>query len=239
MSMPSDAEDTVHEMPGRSLQTEPERAPPLVVDVDGTLIRSDLLVESLFQLLAREPAVFWRLPLWLARGRSAFKSRIADHVVVDPRTLPLVESLLDSLGKDKIYKSLLDIGCGYGNHLALAEKRGWDCFGIEILDHARKVAMNRHSPQIVVVESIDDLIPRAHDLILLLDVIEHLPDPYPLFYELFAKGAIQLQKQSLVAYSEGLSSPLLFFYSDSKRNPCQLYRNYTQSNKQIIPGQLR
>jgi 2-polyprenyl-3-methyl-5-hydroxy-6-metoxy-1,4-benzoquinol methylase/glycosyltransferase involved in cell wall biosynthesis len=106
-------------------------------------------------------------------------------------TFSLVQDLLDSVGRNKTHKSLLDVGCGYGNHLILAAKQGWESFGVEISDHARNTAIKRHGQDIHVVETIQDLMPRSFELILLLDVIEHLPDPYQIFYELFSKGAIR------------------------------------------------
>jgi hypothetical protein len=42
---------------------------PLIVDVDGTLIKTDLLHETVMQFVARTPLQLWRMPLWLAGGR--------------------------------------------------------------------------------------------------------------------------------------------------------------------------
>lgn len=68
--------------------------PPLYVDLDGTLIRSDLLHESLLALCKRDPAFLLRLPLWLRAGRAQFKRRIAEQVDIDVTTLPYSESFL-------------------------------------------------------------------------------------------------------------------------------------------------
>ncbi|MBD3222686.1 UbiA family prenyltransferase [bacterium] len=79
-------------MAGRAIEnTDPV---PLVVDVDGTLIRSDLLIEAVCRLVATRPFVALRLPLWALRGRGALKSAIADRVTVDPSSLPLVDELV-------------------------------------------------------------------------------------------------------------------------------------------------
>lgn len=86
--------------------------------------------------------------------------------------------------------SILDVGCGYGTHLAAAAGRGWRCFGVEPSAHARAVAQERLGGNAYVVESIADLIPHEFDIILMLDVIEHLRSPYPTFYQLFSIGAI-------------------------------------------------
>ena len=44
-----------------------ESAVPLCVDLDGTLIKTDLLVESVFLLLKHQPWALFKLPLWLMK----------------------------------------------------------------------------------------------------------------------------------------------------------------------------
>lgn len=104
-------------------------------------------------------------------------------------SLQLVEGLLSKLG-DGAGRSVLDVGCGYGTHLRMAFDRGWKPFGVEPSAHARRVARERHGDVANIVEEIEDLVPHEFDLILMLDVVEHLVDPYPLFFRLFSKGAI-------------------------------------------------
>jgi len=50
---------------------------PLGVDLDGTLIRTDLLVESVFALLKCNLLFVFLLPLWLLKGRAHLKHEIA------------------------------------------------------------------------------------------------------------------------------------------------------------------
>ena len=113
--------------------------------------------------------------------------------------LPFFDAVLDSFGTDAVGLSILDVGCGYGTHLAKAYQRGWKCFGVEISAHARQVAAERHGNTIFVVDDVDHLIPHAFDLIILFDVIEHLADPYHLFYTLFAKGAITPKTKVIIS----------------------------------------
>lgn len=68
--------------------------PPLVVDLDGTLIYSDMLWESLLLFLRTCFWQAWRLPLWLLSGKAGFKARIAAKVQPDPATLPYDRDLL-------------------------------------------------------------------------------------------------------------------------------------------------
>lgn len=67
---------------------------PLVVDVDGTLIRTDLLAESTLRLVAHDPLSLLRLPLWLSAGRAGFKARVADRVVPQVNDLPLNDEVV-------------------------------------------------------------------------------------------------------------------------------------------------
>jgi 4-hydroxybenzoate polyprenyltransferase len=70
---------------------------PLCVDLDGTLIRTDLLAESIFLLLKRNPLLAFLLPLWLFRGKANFKRQIADRVGIDPTLLPYHAQFLEYL----------------------------------------------------------------------------------------------------------------------------------------------
>lgn len=69
----------------------------LCVDLDGTLLRSDLLHESLLALLARNPFYLFLLPFWLLKGKAAFKREIATRVEVTANTLPYDMRILELL----------------------------------------------------------------------------------------------------------------------------------------------
>ena len=58
-------------------KTAPGMRNPLVVDLDGTLIRGDLLWEALAGLARERPWLFLLLPIWLLGGRAHLKDRIA------------------------------------------------------------------------------------------------------------------------------------------------------------------
>jgi 4-hydroxybenzoate polyprenyltransferase len=60
----------------------------LCVDLDGTLIRTDLLLESLVLLIKDNPFTLVRLPFWLLRGEATLKAEIAARVTLDPAALP-------------------------------------------------------------------------------------------------------------------------------------------------------
>ncbi|MDA8586926.1 UbiA family prenyltransferase [Rhodobacteraceae bacterium] len=69
----------------------------LVVDLDGTLSRTDTLHESLLGLVTRDPLKLLKLPSWLAEGRAGLKARLADLGVVDPASLPLNEAVIETV----------------------------------------------------------------------------------------------------------------------------------------------
>jgi phosphoserine phosphatase len=74
---------------------------PLVVDLDGTLIKTDLLWESLGLYLRRNPFGIFPVLLWWTRGRAFLKQRLADHVRVDPAKLPVNGKFLAWLHEQK------------------------------------------------------------------------------------------------------------------------------------------
>ena len=67
---------------------------PLVVDLDGTLLRSDLLVETGLLLARDDPRQLLSPFRWLARGRAALKHELARRTEVDVATLPYDENVL-------------------------------------------------------------------------------------------------------------------------------------------------
>ena len=74
---------------------------PLCVDLDGTLLRSDLFLESIAGLLNRNLLWLFLLPLWLLRGKAWMKAKITDKVDLDVETLPYHTQLLDFLVEEK------------------------------------------------------------------------------------------------------------------------------------------
>ena len=68
--------------------------PPLVVDLDGTLLRSDLLLETALEFLRDHPLRFFQPLRWLARGKAALKQGLADATDLDVAVLPYNDNLL-------------------------------------------------------------------------------------------------------------------------------------------------
>ena len=66
----------------------------LVVDLDGTLIRSDLLIETLFAELGRRPAAILDLLPSLLADKAAFKHRLSQTASLDVARFPYDETVL-------------------------------------------------------------------------------------------------------------------------------------------------
>lgn len=89
-------------MPPRTQETgSSEEGQPLVVDLDGTLLDSDLLVECAFAYLRYNPLRFFSLLLWLLRGRAYLKTRLAREVDLDVQALPYNGELLAKLEDER------------------------------------------------------------------------------------------------------------------------------------------
>lgn len=69
-------------------------ARPLCVDLDGTLVATDTLWESIFLLLRTNPLYCFMLPWWLLFGKTYLKQQIAKRVQLAVATLPYRESVL-------------------------------------------------------------------------------------------------------------------------------------------------
>ncbi len=74
---------------------------PLCVDLDGTLILSDLLWESLAVLLRRNLLFIFLVPIWLLRGRANLKREVAARATIDPTLLPYNEPFVEFLRAEK------------------------------------------------------------------------------------------------------------------------------------------
>ncbi|MGC2298930.1 MAG: UbiA family prenyltransferase [Acidobacteriaceae bacterium] len=70
---------------------------PLCVDLDGTLVKSDTLLDSLLLLVRSRPLAALRIPFWVLRGKAAFKAEVGARVSLDVRHLPYNRSVIEYL----------------------------------------------------------------------------------------------------------------------------------------------
>jgi 4-hydroxybenzoate polyprenyltransferase/phosphoserine phosphatase len=91
---------------------------PLCVDLDGTLVKSDTLVDSLLVLARTRPALLLKLPLHLLRGKAAFKAFITSSITLDVAHLPYNHVLLQYLQQQRQQGRAIYLATGADIHLA-------------------------------------------------------------------------------------------------------------------------
>ena len=74
---------------------------PLVVDLDGTLIHTDMLHESAIRLLKDKPHLVLAIPFWLLGGKALLKQKLASHGNTEITLLPFNQRLIDWLKLQK------------------------------------------------------------------------------------------------------------------------------------------
>ncbi|WGL15302.1 UbiA family prenyltransferase [Microbulbifer bruguierae] len=74
---------------------------PMIVDLDGSLINTDLLYESFVRNIFVRPWDIFLLPLWLMRGIAYLKYRLAQKVMIDAGCLPYNDQLIQYLKEQK------------------------------------------------------------------------------------------------------------------------------------------
>ena len=70
---------------------------PLCIDLDGSLITSDTLWESVLLLIRQKPWLMLLVPFWLFGGRARFKRAVARNAELDPTALPYRRDLVAAL----------------------------------------------------------------------------------------------------------------------------------------------
>lgn len=91
---------------------------PLCVDLDGTLVKSDTLVDSLFVLARTRPFRLFALPAQLLRGKAAFKAYVSQQVTLDVAHLPYNGKLLQFLIEERDRGRTLYLATGADERLA-------------------------------------------------------------------------------------------------------------------------
>jgi len=74
---------------------------PCVVDLDGTLISTDSLHESLLKLILKNPFTVLKFPFWLLSGKASFKAKVSSLIEIDAATLPYNSELIEWLEVQK------------------------------------------------------------------------------------------------------------------------------------------
>ena len=80
---------------------------PLYVDIDGTLLKTNIAVETAVSFLKEHPLHAFLLPLWFLRGLACAKRKIAERATFDPATLPYREDFLTFLREERKTRDLI------------------------------------------------------------------------------------------------------------------------------------
>jgi 4-hydroxybenzoate polyprenyltransferase/phosphoserine phosphatase len=91
---------------------------PLCVDLDGTLVKSDTLVDSLLLLVRSHPLIALRTPAWVLGGKAAFKAKVISQVSLDVPHLPYNLKLLEYLREQHAEGRPLYLATGADSRLA-------------------------------------------------------------------------------------------------------------------------
>ena len=75
--------------------------PPIVVDLDGTLIHTDMLHESALGILRNRPLDVLRMPAWLVSGKAVLKRELAGRSACSPASLPYNTDLIEWLREQR------------------------------------------------------------------------------------------------------------------------------------------
>jgi 4-hydroxybenzoate polyprenyltransferase len=102
----------------RSVSLAQEDSLPLFVDLDGTLIKSDLLLESFCALLKHNPFYLFLAFIWLLHGKAYLKQQIAVRVHLDASLLPYHAGFLDYLQAEAATGRQLFLATAANNILA-------------------------------------------------------------------------------------------------------------------------
>ncbi|CAK0764991.1 membrane hypothetical protein [Gammaproteobacteria bacterium] len=94
--------------------------PPLCVDLDGTLINTDLLMESLFALMRQAPLTALLVPFWLLWGKAHLKEQIVRRVQIDVTVLPYHTEFLTYLRR--VHAAGRRLVLATASHLRFAEQ---------------------------------------------------------------------------------------------------------------------
>ncbi len=74
---------------------------PLCVDLDGTLISSDILYESVLLLIRKNILFVFIIPFWVLKGRLHLKNKLFEYVCPNPEFLPYRTEILHFIEQEK------------------------------------------------------------------------------------------------------------------------------------------
>jgi len=126
---------------------------------------------------------------------------------ISPETIKSYYRLLDEFEQYRDTGNILDIGCGQGDFLVEAKKRGWNVFGVEYSEAAVELCKSRDIEMRQGIISKDVFADICFDVITSFEVIEHINTP----------------KEMMEAVSEKLNKDGLFYCTTPNFNALLRY----------------
>ena len=140
--------------------------PPLVIDLDGTLVRSDLLIESGLQFLREKPFQAWKPFVWLLRGKAVLKHRLAQSSELNVQHLPFAPEILRIIESARSEGRSVVLATASNRKLALQVAEQLDIFD-EVLASDRQRNLSAEDKRDALVERFGergfDYVGNAHD----------------------------------------------------------------------------
>lgn len=93
--------------------------PPLVIDLDGTLLRSDMLLETGMAFVRHKPLSLFKLFGWLTKGKAALKEGLAKAHPMDVSVLPYDPVIIELIEAER--RNGRTIVLATASHHSLAE----------------------------------------------------------------------------------------------------------------------
>ncbi len=107
-----------HEPSQQSSRQSTQSLRPLCVDLDGTLVKSDTLIDSLLVLLRTRPLQVFKLPFMVLKGKAAFKAFVTSSVALDVVHMPYNRPLLQYLQAERASGRPIYLATGADERLA-------------------------------------------------------------------------------------------------------------------------
>jgi len=74
---------------------------PLCVDLDGTLIKADMMFDSIALLIKKNPLYMFIIPFWLMKGKLYLKEQLLKNVKQDINNVPINQEVVDYIINEK------------------------------------------------------------------------------------------------------------------------------------------
>jgi len=91
---------------------------PLIVDLDGTLIKSDILFDS-FVVLIKNPILIFKAIFYLLKGKSYLKDFLSQRYDINPKLLPYNEKVVDFLRTESSERSIILCSASHSRYTSI------------------------------------------------------------------------------------------------------------------------